>query len=361
MNSDLSREGFSRRGFLARSAGAAVAFGLAGGLTRRAWAGRRADTTFFEWKEISKGVHVALNRTGDNLSLAGGNSTLYADPAGALLIDAKQAIFGNTLKREAAAYSPKIARLVNTHHHFDHSGGNPCFDATPLTMHANCQKRLLESGQSNVAQMDTKIAALKAADLPGAQDAAADATKLFENLANIHADAWAPKDRTTTTGETSTLKIAGRTLTLHHFGPGHTDNDVIIHDADANIVIGGDVIFNGLHPYFDVAGGANSTSWLHSLAEIRKLCNDKTIVVPGHGPVGDVAMIDRLTEYFNKTVAAVKDAIKAGKPRDEVAKMSLPEYKDYILAAALPYLWGGIYDEYASTKKDAKPGTSYGS
>lgn len=361
MNTDLSRRDISRRGFLARSAGAAVAFGLAGGLTRRAWARGRADTTFFEWREISKGVHVALNRTGDNLALAGGNSTLYADEAGALLIDAKQAVFGNTIKREAGAYPGKITRVVNTHHHFDHVGGNPCFEATPFTMHANCQKRLVDGGQANITGLDKRIEALRATGLPGAEAAANDADALLKNLAKIPTDGWAPKDRTTAIQGAATLKVGDRTLMLHHFGPGHTDNDIVIHDADANIVLCGDVLFNGLHVYFDVAGGANSTSWLRSLDEIKKLCNEKTIVVPGHGDITDIAAIDRQTEYFHKTVDAVKAAIKAGKTRDEVAKMSLPEYKDLLLAAALPYLWGGIYDEYAQPKKDEDKPATYGS
>ncbi|MFA6044602.1 MAG: MBL fold metallo-hydrolase [Phycisphaerales bacterium] len=348
----------SRRVFLARSAGAALAAGALGALPGRAFASRagRADTTFFEWKEISKGVFVALNRTGDNLDLAGGNSTLFVDDSGSLLVDAKQAAEGNTLKRELGAYTKKLARIVNTHHHFDHAGGNVCFaDAVPFTMHQNCAKRLIESGQSNITGLDKKVEALKASGLPGAEAAAADAKQLLDGLAKIPADAFAPKARTRTIGSSAPLKVAGRNLTLHHFGPGHTDNDLVIHDEAANLVLTGDVVFNKFTPYFDVAGGANSTTWLQSLGEIKKLCNDKTIVVPGHGAVGDRVMVDQLIEYFEKTVAAVKDAIKAGKPREEVAKMSLPEYKDYPLAVALPYLWGGIYDEFAPApaKKDA--------
>lgn len=352
---------WSRRDFLARSAGAALAAGVLGALPRRAFASRavRADTEFFEWKEISKGVLVALNRTGDNLDLAGGNSTLFVHDSGSLLVDAKQAAEGNTLKRELGPRTKQLARIINTHHHFDHSGGNVCFGEPVLfTMHQHCAKRLAESGQANLAGLDKKIEAIKASGLPGAEGAAADAKQLVDGVAKVPADAFAPKGRTRTIGTSAPLKAAGRSLTLHHFGPGHTDNDVVVHDADANIVVAGDVVFNRFTPYFDVAGGANSTGWLHSLRELRKLCNDKTIVVPGHGAVGDHVMVDELIEYFEKTVDAVNAAIKAGKPREEVAKMSLPEYQGYPLAAALPYLWGGIYDEFSPAKSVPKPSGS---
>lgn len=348
----------TRRDFLSRSAGTALAASVLGAMPRRAFASR-ADTTFFEWKEISTGVYVALNRTGDNLDLAGGNSTLFAHESGALLVDAKQAAEGNTLKRELGAYAKKIARVVSTHHHFDHAGGNVCFaDPIPFTMHQNCARRLAESGRSYVTGLDGKVEAIRASGVPGAEAAAADAKELLNGLASIPADAFAPKGRTRTIGGSSPLKVAGRNFTLHHFGPGHTDNDVVVHDTEANIVLTGDVVFNKFTPYFDVAGGANSAGWLRSLGEIKKLCNEKTIVIPGHGAVGGVVMVDQLIEYFEKTVAAVKDAIKAGKPREEVAKMSLPEYQGYPLAVALPYLWGGVFDEYAPASAKEVPGAS---
>lgn len=345
----------SRRDFLARSAGAALGAGLLAGLPRGAFAARTGQAAdFFEWTEISRGVFVALNRTGGNLELAGGNSTLFVDDAGSLIVDVKQALLGNTLKRELTGRTPKLGWIVNTHHHFDHAGGNPCFGGTiPFTMHANCEKRLLESGASNVTGLDKRIEALRASGLPGAEAAATDAGELLTSLPTLPQDAWAPKGRTTSITAQTSLKAAGRTLTLHSFGPGHTDNDIVVHDADANIVLGGDVLFNGLHVFFDVAGGAKSAGWLHSLAEIKKLCNAKTIVVPGHGSVGDVTMIDRLAEYFEKTIAAVKQAIKDGKPREEVAKMILPEYKDFALGVAQPYLWGGIYDELVPPTTDS--------
>ena len=63
--------------------------------------------------------------------------------------------------------------------------------------------------------------------------------------------------RTSATG----LDLGGSWVQVRHFGrPSHTDNDLVVHLVDHNVVHTGDVVFSGLHPFFDANGGASSSA-----------------------------------------------------------------------------------------------------
>ena len=42
---------------------------------------------------------------------------------------------------------------------------------------------------------------------------------------------------------------------LHHIDRGHTDNDAFVYLPDANVIHGGDLFFNRIHPRIDVSSG----------------------------------------------------------------------------------------------------------
>jgi len=329
---------------------ATVGLGLVG---RRALAGGRAAESFHEWREISRGVWAVLGRTGDNMQLVGGNSVLVTSSDGGVLIDTKQAVTAPALRREVAERAPKLSRVVNTHHHFDHAGGNAAFSggATVVT-HAACAGRLKSARESFLAQFEEKATALAQSGVEGASQAATDARAWFADLAKVPANAFEPNETHTADFK---VEVAGRVLHVKHFGPGHTDNDLVVHLAAENVVVTGDLVFHGFHPYFDTSGGATSAGWIESLRAIQKLCDSKTVVVPGHGAVSDRGAVSRQIEYFEKVRAAVGNAIKDGKTRDEVAKMTLPGYDAYLLKPVQPYLWGGIFDEMNAAKPAAAP------
>jgi len=327
----------SRRDFVRASA----VFAAAGMLGRPAWA-RRADGTYFEWTQVRPGIYAGLDRAAANPAVIGGNSTFVTGAGGGALIDTKQAVLGRALRREAVPLGP-VARVINTHHHADHAGGNHAFTTDlPLLAHQRCWERLKESYTQQIAQLAQKAEALATSQAPGAAAAGADAKAFAAELASIKPTAWEPTERFE---KDKTLDAAGRKFELHHYGVGHTDNDVIVHLPADNLVITGDLIFHGTHAYYDRGARANSEGWIASLREVVKLCKGGTVVVPGHGPVGDVSCVTRQIEYFERHREAVAAAIKEGKPREEIAKMSLPQYADFGMKQAVPMLWGGIYDE----------------
>lgn len=79
----------------------------------------------------------------------------------------------------------------------------------------------------------------------------------------------------------------GDTLTLGAesfsvmFLPGHDPAHIVLYNAEARVVMGGDVLFPGGHGRTDIPG-ADQDTMLHSLARLLSLPDDVT-VYPGHG------------------------------------------------------------------------------
>jgi cyclase len=90
---------------------------------------------------------------------------------------------------------------------------------------------------------------------------------------------------------------------LHHVGPAHTSNDVVVWLPDQRCLFAGDVAFSGGQPFLLEGSVAGFT---RAVAAIRELRPD--VLVPGHGPVcrgAEVpALLDHLTAYVD-FVAAV--------------------------------------------------------
>lgn len=338
----------SRRDFLISSA----AFLASGSLIAHARPRARPslEPTFFDWQEVAPGVIVALNRTGGDMNLVGGNSLLWLGTGGSILVDTKQAVLGASLVREARSKCPDIAACINTHHHFDHAGGNFAITAAaiPLTAHARACERLASPGQAMLAQLDSKIKAISESSLPGSAAVAADASALRETLAGVKGHSWKPTQ--CVTGD-SAVTAGDRTAELRWFGGGHTDNDLAVHFKAPNVLATGDLVFNGMHAYYDASAAANTARWQASLRELLKLCDAKTVVVPGHGAIADASCIRAQIEYFDRMRDHVAGAIAQGRTREEVVKLDPPEaYKEFGLRQALGYLQGGLFDELSPAK-----------
>jgi hypothetical protein len=87
---------------------------------------------------------------------------------------------------------------------------------------------------------------------------------------------------------------------------------------DADVLHTGDTFWNGHYPFIDTANGGSIGGTIRATEENLKLAGEKTLVIPGHGPVGGRA---ELTEYRDM-LAGVRDAVaklkKEGKSEAEV-------------------------------------------
>ncbi|MGO9443836.1 MAG: MBL fold metallo-hydrolase [Thiobacillaceae bacterium] len=235
---------------------------------------------------------------------SGGNIAVFSGPDGKLLVDAGISVSRPKLTAALATISPDPIRyLINTHWHFDHAGGNQWVHAAGATIiaHENTRKHL--STITRVNDWDFTFPPLPEDALP---------TEVFKT------------DRT--------LGINGATISLQYYGPCHTDGDISVELADADILIIGDTWWNGFYPFIDYSTGGSINGMIRATeANIAKV-TDKTIIIPGHGPVGDKS---QLTEYRDMLVN-MRDRVAAIKNQG----MSLEEVLTAQPAATYDARWG---------------------
>jgi glyoxylase-like metal-dependent hydrolase (beta-lactamase superfamily II) len=111
------------------------------------------------------------------------------------------------------------------------------------------------------------------------------------------------------------LDVGGRKVELIEVGPAHTHGDLIVHVPDARVVFAADVAFVGSTPVMWVGP---LDGWLRALDTIEAL--EPEVVVPGHGPVTDVAGLVTLRAYWAYLDAAARPRLAGGVAARAVAR-----------------------------------------
>lgn len=184
-----------------------------------------------------------------------------------------------------------IDLVFNTHHHYDHTGGNPVF--------APAAKKIV--AQENVPALQKKGAR------PGTEGEQVYASATFTH-------AWG--------GEFGKERV-----TANYYGPAHTGGDSVITFQKANVVHVGDLVFNRRMPVTDRPGGCQIASWIPVLEKIVKAHARDTIYIFGHGkqglaPTGTQADLLLQRDFLAALLEHVQREVKAGKSRDEIVKAS---------------------------------------
>jgi glyoxylase-like metal-dependent hydrolase (beta-lactamase superfamily II) len=232
----------------------------------------------------------ALRRNISVLLGAGGNIAVLTGPDGKLLVDAE--IVSAREKVSAALASinaDPIKQLINTHWHFDHTGGN---------------EWLHEAGASILAQENTRNHLSKETRVEGWK----------------HTFPAAPSGAIPSTvfKEDHTLHANGTTLILKHYSPAHTDSDISVHFVEANIFHTGDTFWNGYYPFIDYSTGGSIDGMIRATEVNLGKVTDKMIVIPGHGAVGDKSQLAFYRDLLVDTREKVATLKKQGKSLDEI-------------------------------------------
>ena len=346
----------SRRQFTALSA---AALGLA--TFRRATAADPMPTTplpplpdtFFEVRPLRENAWAILPPP--NVRGVGGNSVLIKGKDALLLIDTKMAAVGRWLRIEAGtiaglgAAGAGLTHVVNTHHHHDHTGGNSAFMGDVLLYaHQNALPRIAKSLERYASTIEGNITEIAKSDRPHKDQVLEEAARTQANIESkaITADSFTPSR--IVKNDTS-LDIGGVQGWLRHYDPGHTDNDLVAHFPDLNIVVAGDLLFHEMHPYCDASGGISTTGWQTCLEHTMNLCDDNTIVVPGHGNLTTKAALQTQHDYFTKLRQIVEHAKNVeGMNRQQVIDLQTGAFKDLANPERLKMALAVVFDELAS-------------
>src|SRR3989442_6950957 len=223
------------------------------------------------------------------LSGDGGDVTAIVDNGSTLLIDSgmdtrvtelSDAIFKATMR--------PVPRLVNTHWHFDHTGGNVFFGSAGVTIIA----------QENVKK---RLSSVQSVPCVGLRDG--------------H---YPPEALPTVTYSSSmTLHQGPQQLILVNYGSAHTDGDTVVYISSANVAVVGDIFSNHFYPIIDLASGGSIDGLIHSLDEILARTDEQTKIVPGHGPVATRADLEEYRDSLAHVLQRIMDLIAAGKTIDQ--------------------------------------------
>ncbi|MFI9818449.1 MBL fold metallo-hydrolase [Saccharothrix variisporea] len=250
------------------------------------------------WIEVADGVLV---RRYEELDLSvglvvGGESCLVVDTGG----DAGQ---GGELAAAVREVTPLPWRVVLTHSHFDHSFGTEAFGPCEVWAHARCHADLAAHGAEQREKWARSYR--ERGDHEVGDRIAAVRLVLPDHLVQDRAD----------------LDLGGRRVVLRHFGPAHSDHDLVVHVPDAGAVYAGDLVEHGAPPQF---GDAHPQGWPAALDGILAL--DAPIVLPGHGEPVDRDYV-RAQRAELATVARLCREVAAGalSPDQAVARSPYPE------------------------------------
>jgi glyoxylase-like metal-dependent hydrolase (beta-lactamase superfamily II) len=220
----------------------------------------------------------------------GGNIAVLTGPDGKLLVDAE--IF--TARRHvaealASINENPIKQLINTHWHFDHTGGNEWLHEAGASILAQENTRKHLSVDTRVGGWSHTFPASPAGGLP---------TTVFKEDHTVHAN--------------------DSTLVLKHYLPAHTDSDISVHFAEADIFHAGDTFWNRNYPFIDYSTGGSIDGQIRAAEENIAKVTDKMIVIPGHGSVGgkeDLLLFRDVLAGIREKVAALK---KQGRSLPEI-------------------------------------------
>jgi cyclase len=283
-----------------------------------------ADTPDFTIKKLGDGVYAALGVDGGK---AGSNAGFVVGTNGVLVVDT---FTDSAPARELLAEIRKVTNLpirfvVNTHYHLDHTGGNAVFAEAGATILAQRNVRgwlrtenLKFFGANPKPEEKARVESLALPDM------------VYTDAVDIY---------------------LGSRLIQVRYMLGHTGGDSVIIVPDANVVYGGDLIWQKHLPNLI---DATTSDWLKTL---EKLLADhpSATFVSGHGDLATPQDVRDFHDYMVDLREAVAKAQAAGKSGQELVDTVSAQLKDKYGQLAFPrFLPRNIAQTAAELKGEKK-------
>jgi glyoxylase-like metal-dependent hydrolase (beta-lactamase superfamily II) len=230
--------------------------------------------------KVKDGLYVIHN------DFVPGNTTALVTSEGVVLVDDKFEVDHDNIIAELKKVTTQpVKYVINTHHHFDHSGGNAKMQA-----------------------------------MGGVQIIAAEAA--WQNMV----DGNLPGKPSVTFNREAHLHLGGKNVDIYHFGRSHTNGDSVVLFPAERVLSAGDMFTYGdaTPQLIDYAGGGSAKEWTTTLDSVLALDFDG--VVPGHGDVTTKAEMRKFRDSTVRLRTRVHDKMTQRKSRDDIAKMLQSEF-----------------------------------
>jgi cyclase len=233
-------------------------------------------------EQVAPGVHVLFG--------AGGNIGVSTGADGTFIIDDQFAPLTAKIQAALAQLSNQPLRfVVNTHWHFDHTGGNENFGKAGALIVAHDNVRVRMSSEQFIAAIQQRFPASPAVALP-----------------------------VVTFDASTTFHINGDAIRAVHVAAAHTDGDALVHFTKANVIHMGDTYFSAGYPLVDLSSGGSLQGLLAAHDRALAMGNGMTRYIPGHGPVTGKTELAAYRAMVADIVGKVRAGIAARRSVDQI-------------------------------------------
>lgn len=222
----------------------------------------------------------------------GGNVLVSVGEDGVVMLDNQfPEVHGALLDEVRKLGGEKVDYVINTHWHFDHAEGNRAFGPLGAEIIAHENSAAYMASEHNINLV----------------------------LAQYPQQAYPPEARPDRSySETLNLSLNGQVITLYNFGPAHTTGDSQVYFKTSNILHMGDVGNFTPSPFIDVDNGGDIDGMITTVRAMLELIDEETIVVPGHGDIGNKARLVEYAEWLESVRAQISVLKADGKTIEEI-------------------------------------------
>ncbi|MBN7795471.1 MBL fold metallo-hydrolase [Parahaliea mediterranea] len=184
--------------------------------------------------------------------------------------------------------------VINTHWHFDHTGGNTYWGerGAVIVAHDNVYRRM--STRQEMKALDRVIEPSPRPALP-----------------------------VVTYGDSVALRFNGGAVEVQHYPRGHTDGDSVVYFVEQNVVHMGDHFFKDRFPFIDLGSGGSVRGYLNNVTAVLQRIDNDTVVVPGHGSLANKADLERYAGMLEATATLVVERLEDGASVDDIVARGL--------------------------------------
>ena len=243
-------------------------------------------------QDFSK-VEIRTEKLSDTVYMlmgAGGNIGLSVGDDAVFLVDDQFAPLTPKIEAAIARITPKPVKFVlNTHWHFDHTGGNENLGKAGalIVAHENVRKRM--SVENFIEFLGMKTQPDPRVALP---------VVTFTSDVTFH--------------------LNGDEIFAQHAPRAHTDGDAIVHFRKSDVVHMGDIMFNKLYPFIDTSSGGTVEGVIGAVERTLKELGERTRIIPGHGPLANRADLQAYRDMLATISGRIRAQLRTKKTLEQV-------------------------------------------
>ncbi len=218
--------------------------------------------------------------------------------------------------REVVEEAP-IRQVVNTHSDGDHWFGNGLAGADEIIATRTAARRMTRHSPREMQALGAVCRVFRAlahAPLPHRQDWGTAAEYLEGMLRPFDFSRIRAAPPNSTFSGKLRLEVGGRQVHLVELGPAHTAGDLVVYLPDDRLVIAGDILFLGTTP---ILWDGSARNWIRACEHMMDWKAET--VVPGHGPLTDLAGVETVRQYWQFLRTAVQRHFDCGRPAFQAA------------------------------------------